>query len=260
MRKQNNKLEPYVQNKGIIRRLEILQQKTPSIFNMIQGMIIGVGKPVMAVRAGLYRATGGVFANSNIPWFKVLLIVAGAYVLTYKNLNLNFNLNAPQMSIPDASSMSVAQSFSSTAAFVFDDDTNLAYINRFKDIALAENKKFGIPVSVKLGQAILESNAGQSTNAMSLHNHFNLRCGELSVGFCTETPNGMFNEFMSTWEGWRMHSEFITTGSYAELKHKAGNDYKKWAKGLKQLGYNSDRQYAEKLVQIIEHYNLQKFD
>jgi hypothetical protein len=260
MMKQNNKLEPYVQNKGIIKRLEILQQKTPSLFNIMEGLIIGIGKPVMAVRAGFYRATGGVFANSKVPWFKVLLILSAAYVLMYKNLNLNFNLNSPQVNIPNTNSMSVAQNLPSTTAFVFDDDANVAYINRFKDIAIAESEKFGIPASVNLGQALLESNAGKSTNALALNNHFNLKCGELLVGYCTETPNGMFNEFASPWEGWRVHSEFITTGDYANLKDSAGNDYKKWANGLKQLGYNVDRQYAEKLITIIERYNLQGLD
>jgi hypothetical protein len=260
MMKQNNKLEPYVQNKGIIKRLEILQQKTPSLFNIMQGLIIGIGKPVMAARAGFYRATGGVFANYKVPWFKVLLILSAAYILMYKNLNFNFNLNSPQVTVPNTNSMSVAQNFSSTAAFVFDDDANMAYIKQYKDIAIAEYERFGIPTSINLSQALLESNAGKSTNAKALNNHFNLKCGELLVGYCTETPNGMFNEFVSQWEGWRVHSEFITTGNYANLKQSAGNDYKKWAKGLKQLGYNPDRQYAEKLITIIERYNLHSLD
>lgn len=258
--KQNNKLEPYVQNKGIIKRLEILEQRTPSLFNIVQGLIIGIGKPVMAARAVFYRATGGVFANSKVPWFKVLLILSAAYILMYKNLNLNFNLNSPQVNVPNTTSMSVAQNFSSSAAFVFDDDANMAYINRYKDIAITESEKFGVPTSIKLGQALLESNAGKSTNAQALNNHFNLKCGELLVGYCTETPNGMFNEFASPWEGWRAHSEFITSGNYANLPQTAGSDYKRWAKGLKQLGYNPDRQYAEKLISIIERYHLQNLD
>jgi hypothetical protein len=260
MMKQNNKLEPYVQNKGIIKRLAILEEKTPSLFNIMQGLIVGIGKPVMAARAGFYRATGGIFANSKVPWFKVLLILSAAYILMYKNLNLNFNLNSPQVTVPNTSSMSVAQSLSSTATFVFDDDANMVYINQYKDIAIVESEKFGMPTSINLGQALLESNAGKSTNAQALNNHFNLKCGELLVGYCTETPNGMFNEFASPWEGWRAHSEFITSGNYANLMQSVGKDYKKWAKSLKQFGYNPDHQYAEKLIAIIERYQLQNLD
>lgn len=258
--KQNNKLEPYIQNKGIIKRLEILKQKTPSLFNITQALIVGIGKPVMAMRAGFYKATGGFFAHSNIPWFKIIVILTAAYVLTYKNLNLNFNLNSPQAAGPDFTTMSVANSLSPVGAATFDDDANKLYIKRFHDIAVQEMNAYGIPVSIKLGQALLESQAGKSTNAQSLNNHFNLRCGELQTGFCTETPNGMFNEFESPWQGWRAHSEYITSGSYVNLKQTAGLDYKIWAAGLNTLGYNPDRRYAEKLIGIIEYYDLQSLD
>jgi hypothetical protein len=138
MMKQNNKLEPYVQNKGIMKRLEILEQKTPSLFNIMQSLIIGIGKPMMAARAGFYRATGGVFANSRVPWFKILLILSAAYILMYKNLNFNFNLNSPQGNVPNTSSMNVAQNFSPTGDFLFDDDANIGYVDTFKGIAITE--------------------------------------------------------------------------------------------------------------------------
>lgn len=258
--KQNNKLQPYIKNKGIINSLETMRKKTPSLFNITQALIVGIGKPVMAIRAGFYKATGGFFANSSVPWFKIIVILVSAYVLTYKNLNLNFNLNSPQATSADFTSMGVSQSLSPAGAAFFDDEGNRAYIERFQEVAVSEMEAFGIPASIKLGQALLESNAGKSTNAMSLNNHFNLRCGELAIGFCTETPNGMFNEFKSSWDGWRTHSELLVSGEYATLKAKAGMDYKVWANGLKELGYNADKQYAEKLIKMIEYYNLQSLD
>ncbi|MFK7949108.1 MAG: glucosaminidase domain-containing protein [Saprospiraceae bacterium] len=262
MMHKNNKLEPYVQHKGIRRRLEIMESKSPSLYKILQTIIVGVGKPIMAMRAGFYKATGGFFANSSIPWFKIIVILAGAYILTYKNLNLNFNLNSPppQTAIPDYTSISVANTLSPIVSADFDDEANKAYIEEYKEMALQEMKVFGIPASIKLGQALLESEAGKSTNAISLNNHFNLRCGELQTGYCTETPNGMFNEFDSVDEGWRTHSKYLVTNEYSNLRKSAGNDYKIWAAGLKTLGYSPEREYAEKLLGIIEYYNLQELD
>lgn len=259
---KNNKLEPYVQHKGIRRRLEIMESKSPSLYQIVQTVVVGVGKPVMAIRAGFYKATGGFFANSSVPWFKIMIILVGAYILTYKNLNLNFNLNSPppQAVVPDYTSMSVANSLSPIILATFDDEANKVYIEQFKEMALQEMRVFGIPASIKLGQALLESEAGKSTNAMSLNNHFNLRCGELQTGYCTETPNGMFNEFDSVYDGWRAHSKYLVTNEYANLRKAARKDYKIWAAGLKSLGYNADRDYAEKLIGIIEYYDLQELD
>jgi len=256
---KNNKLEPYIQNKTIIERLDILQQKTPSLYNLVQMVIVGIGKPVMAARASFYQATGGFFTNSNIPWFKILLIGAAVYVLTYKNLNFNFNLNTPKAAITETTSMNVSNSLIPTAAFVLDDDANLIYIERFKKIAQTEMKRFGIPASVKMGQAILESQAGKTDLAKSLNNHFNLKCGVLAAGVCTETTNGMFKQFDSPWESWRAHSEYMTSGKFKTLL-QSGENYKIWANNLKALHYNPDRQYAEKLIHVIEKYNLVSLD
>ena len=257
--RKNNKLEPYIQNKTIIKRLEILQSKTPSLYNFAQMMIVGIGKPMMAVRASFYKATGGFFANSSIPWFRILLIGAAVYVLTYKNLNLNLNLNTPKATVSETTSMNVANNLLPSAAFVLDDDANLIYIERFKEIAQTEMKRFGIPASVKMGQAILESQAGKTDLAKSLNNHFNLKCGVLTAGTCTETTDGMYKQFDSAWESWRAHSEYMTSGKFKTLK-QSGHNYKVWANNLKALYYNSDRQYSEKLIHVIERYNLVSLD
>ena len=38
------------------------------------------------------------------------------------------------------------------------------------------------------------------------------------------------------------------------------NQYKAWAKGLKKAGYATDPNYPKKLIDIIERYQLYKFD
>ena len=63
----------------------------------------------------------------------------------------------------------------------------------------------------------------------------------------------------SAWESWRAHSDYLISGKFKTLK-QSGNDYKIWANNLKALNYNPDRQYAEKLIYVIEKYNLTSLD
>ena len=57
------------------------------------------------------------------------------------------------------------------------------------------------------------------------------------------------------------HSRFLATQSrYARLFNYSRADYKSWARGLKQCGYATNPQYASKLIQIIELYNLNQYD
>ena len=55
------------------------------------------------------------------------------------------------------------------------------------------------------------------------------------------------------------HSSLISQGRYANLS-QYGNDYKKWASGLKKAGYATDKNYAKKLINTIEKYKLYQLD
>lgn len=139
------------------------------------------------------------------------------------------------------------------------------YVERFYKIAIGEMEKFGIPASISLAQGLIESRAGTSKLAVRNNNHFGIKCfsRRCRSGHCTnftdDTHKDFFRKFKSPWESWRAHSQLLASGRYTSLK-KHGRDYRKWAYGLKSIGYATDRTYAEKLIGIIERYDLHKYD
>lgn len=140
-----------------------------------------------------------------------------------------------------------------------------AYIRRYAKVAIAEHKKFGIPASIKMAQALVESRAGESMLAQKNHNHFGLKCfsKKCKSGHCTnltdDSHKDFFRNYHSAWESWRAHSQLLSTKRYKPL-HKYGDDYKAWAKGLKKIGYATDKDYDKKLIDIIETYQLYRLD
>ncbi|MFN0176211.1 MAG: glycoside hydrolase family 73 protein [Saprospiraceae bacterium] len=142
---------------------------------------------------------------------------------------------------------------------------SLDYIERFHKIAIGEMKQFGIPASISLAQGLIESRAGTSKLAKSNNNHFGMKCFSKNCrkGHCSnftdDTHKDFFKKFPNPWESWRAHSQLLASGRYAKLK-RHGKDYRAWAYGLKSVGYATDRTYAEKLIGIIERYDLHKYD
>ncbi len=141
----------------------------------------------------------------------------------------------------------------------------LDYIERYHKIASTEMDKYGVPASICLAQGLIESRAGDSKLARENNNHFGIKCfsRHCPKGHCTnytdDTHKDFFRKYQNPWECWRAHSQMLSSGRYARLK-KYGRDYRQWALGLKKLGYATDRTYAEKLIDIIERYNLQQYD
>ncbi len=139
------------------------------------------------------------------------------------------------------------------------------YIKRFSTIAKTEQKKHGIPASISLAQGLIESRAGTSKLATKNNNHFGMKCfsKNCSKGHCTnhtdDTHKDFFRKYQDPLDSWKDHSRMLSQGRYSKLK-KYGNDYKKWAYGLKSIGYATDKQYAEKLIGVIEKYQLNRFD
>lgn len=141
----------------------------------------------------------------------------------------------------------------------------LAYIDRFKMVAKVEMEKFGIPASIKMAQAILESNVGKSQLSLNHNNHFGLKCFSkvCSKGHCSNMSDDhhkdFFRNYQSSWESWRDHSKFLNNERYLHLQN-FGNDYKKWAEGLQKAGYATDKNYSSKLIKLIEKYRLYELD
>lgn len=145
------------------------------------------------------------------------------------------------------------------------EDIAQKYVTRFESIARTEMEKFGIPASISLAQGLVESRAGTSTLARRNNNHFGMKCfsKKCPKGHCSnhtdDSHKDFFRVYDNAWESWRAHSQMLATGRYASLK-KYGRDYRNWAYGLKTLGYATDRNYADKLIGMIERYNLHKYD
>lgn len=144
-------------------------------------------------------------------------------------------------------------------------DLTNQYIRRFSKTAVQEMHKFGIPASISLAQGLVESRYGTSTLAVRNNNHFGMKCFSKKCrnGHCSnfgdDHHKDFFRIFKTPWDSWRAHSLMLANGRYTRLK-KFGKNYRQWAHGLENLGYATDRSYAEKLIGVIERYNLQQFD
>ena len=140
-----------------------------------------------------------------------------------------------------------------------------AYIKKYRDIAVEEMRKYHIPASITLAQGLLESGAGQSTLARKSNNHFGIKCGSdwdgKSVRYDDDARNECFRAYKHPKQSYEDHSKFLASRSrYAFLFKLKITDYKGWAKGLKKAGYATDRRYAQRLIDIIEQYDLHQYD
>lgn len=142
--------------------------------------------------------------------------------------------------------------------------TGLNYIERYKDIAVSEMEKYGIPASIKLAQALLESGNGNSTLAVEANNHFGIKCGGVwngkSITKSDDNPNDCFRVYDNPEQSFKDHSQFLLRKRYEKLFSLNKNDYRGWAYGLKEAGYATNPRYPELLIDLIERYELYKYD
>lgn len=149
------------------------------------------------------------------------------------------------------------------------------YIHRYKDIAIEEMYRSGIPASIKLAQALLESDAGRSALASGSNNHFGMKCGPAwgDRGYYKYDDDydrrgrlikSCFRTYETPEESFIAHSEFLHNPAkayrYAPLFEIDRRDYKSWAWGLKKAGYATNPRYANLLIKLIEKYHLYTFD
>ncbi|MDD4921338.1 MAG: glucosaminidase domain-containing protein [Bacteroidales bacterium] len=138
------------------------------------------------------------------------------------------------------------------------------YINKYAGIAVAQQNIHAIPASITLAQGLLESGAGKSDMAKQSNNHFGIKChnswkGE-TVTFFDDSMNSCFRKYDSVEDSYEDHSQFLVQGKrYAPLFQLDVTDYKGWANGLQKAGYATDRTYAEKLIRVIETYQLNDY-
>ncbi|MDX1940381.1 MAG: glucosaminidase domain-containing protein [Saprospiraceae bacterium] len=242
-----------------------------TIYDVTLGWILkklwqGLVKLFIAIKYQFYKSTEGFFGTWRFSWFKIGLAGLAIFIVLKKDVQFSINMKAPntlpkssveQVARPTQTSnrseeLSMAKGFSlwgkerAKIASIneLDEQRVKGYIRRFTKVAQAEMGKYGIPASVKMAQGILESRAGEVENGQQINNHF----GEPLAG----------RPYESAWENWRAHS-LLLKDQYPQL-FESGTNYRQWAKSLKELGYNKDKNYDDKLMEAIEKYQLYLLD
>ena len=138
------------------------------------------------------------------------------------------------------------------------------YINTYKDLAMAEMQRTGVPASITLAQGIHESTAGTSNLVLRSNNHFGIKCksnwtGE-SVKHNDDARGECFRKYSLAEESYKDHSDFLKNGQrYAFLFQLDPTDYEGWSNGLKKAGYATNPKYPLVLIKLVEDYNLQNY-
>lgn len=145
------------------------------------------------------------------------------------------------------------------------DNETLNYIKKYKAIAIKEMRDYKIPASITLAQGILESNSGRSELAVNARNHFGIKCHKEWKGdtylYDDDEKDECFRVYSNPEESFRDHSLFLTTRDrYSILFDLNIKDYEAWAKGLKVAGYATDKSYPTRLIDLINRYELYKYD
>jgi hypothetical protein len=139
------------------------------------------------------------------------------------------------------------------------------YFNKYKEMAVDEMHRSGVPASITLAQSALESGDGNSTLARNANNHFGIKCHSDWTGkrvYHDDDAKGeCFRKYASVRDSYRDHSDYLRSKQrYAFLFDLEITDYKAWARGLKKAGYATSPTYAERLISIIEEFNLHQYD
>lgn len=136
----------------------------------------------------------------------------------------------------------------------------LAYIDQWKQTAIENQADYGVPASIIMAQALLESAAGQSELAVNANNHFGIKCTSDWFGavyyYDDDSKGECFRQYGNAAESFKDHSRFLQRPRYTTCFEIAVEDYEGWAQRLKACGYATDPGYANKLVKIIEDYRL----
>ena len=215
--------------------------------------LIGVSRLFVRSKYGVYIFLSNLYRNRWKYGFQSTLIVAAIY--TYHNEQDHFHeIFQKQMAVIESTWMDSQEKdgpYLKRVAFKaeeekedfladFDDDKVQAYIKRFSRVATTEMEKYGIPASIKVSIAILESKAGENEESSKRHNHF----GKSMTG----------PAYQSAWENWRAHT-LMLKDQYPELFYLEPNS-QQWAIGLEKLNYSEDPGFAQKLLEVIDRYEL----
>lgn len=276
-----------------MRRTEMAYTDSAITLEAIAGHIFwGLSKLFVAIKFLIFTLVWKPLQSLHLPWFKIGFFSLVAFVIFKKDFNYStqpdqkrlvaakneeqkfstgetwfgrmFGAGSDSRKI-DLDSNSENNPFIALPSDDTADKKAKSYIRRFAKIAVTEMHKFGIPASVKMAQGLLESRNGESALSLKNNNHFGIKCfsKKCKKGHCSnfgdDHHKDFFRKYDNAWASWRAHSQMLATGRYKKLIEQ-GDDYEHWAKGLKKLGYATDKNYDEKLIQTIEKYQLYLLD
>jgi len=138
------------------------------------------------------------------------------------------------------------------------------YINTYKDVAIKEMQRTGVPASIKLAQGIHETMAGTSVLVLKSNNHFGIKCKNTWTGASVTHDDDLrgecFRKYTSALDSYRDHSDFLRSSTrYSFLFNLEPTDYQDWAFGLKKAGYATNPKYPQIIIKLIEDYHLQDY-
>ncbi len=140
----------------------------------------------------------------------------------------------------------------------------LAYIATYKDIAMQEMQRTGVPAAIKLAQGIHETEAGKSDLVLKSNNHFGIKCKAAwngdKVYHDDDSKGECFRSYQDPEDSYMDHSDFLKNSPrYSFLFDLDPTDYEGWAYGLKKAGYATNIRYSLILINLIRTYNLQDY-
>lgn len=272
------KVDIEVENAEIISGSFFKDTVAPTMWMVAEKIMLGIKKMGMSLKYQFHKRTSKMdlgwasqLQRKDIPWMKIGIVVFAGYVLLKKDMTFNFNLSAPFAAVADDNerashyAQSVANPYAPVAASALSSNEVRNFIKKYAPLAQKEMELFGIPASIKMGQALIESRAGTSKLAVNNNNFFGVKCFSKNCrkGHCSNATDDhhkdFFRKYNSAGESFRAHSNLLSGSRYKSLK-QYDNNYKQWAKGLKQKGYATDKTYDKKLINVIEKYELYKLD
>lgn len=234
----------------------------PNLIDLVRQTWLGLGKLYVAGKYLVHSIKHNLFEKPRLPYFKLGILAVAMYLVFKEDLHFTLNLKVPSWLIGastkeadplGANQFSMAQSIALPTSSKPKEQERTsstqeaqiqAYLQRFRRIAVIEMQQYGVPASIKMAQALLESQAGTLNDAVVSNNHFGMPLRNTPVA--------------TAWESWRAHSLYLRN-EHPEL-FKYGNNYKRWAKALEKMDYNPMDNYGQHLIDIIEHYQLHKLD
>jgi flagellum-specific peptidoglycan hydrolase FlgJ len=182
-------------------------------------------------------------------------------IITTKNENtVEVKVNVPEVEIPTKPKTTETPQTTPTTVPV----STQAYIDSYSGIAMEEMNNYGIPASITLAQGILESGSGKGRLSVEANNHFGIKChgwnGE-KIYHDDDASQECFRKYKDPKYSFRDHSLFLKDRKrYSKLFQLEKDDYTNWAKELRSAGYATDKKYPQKLISLIERYNLSQYD